>query len=276
VGPAILLGNLNGFQGVFRDSLGNVDPNRGLVTIEDLENFLAAIDKSSYEFDFFDVDPVRPERVRTAEVGYRTTLFEKLFVDANYYYSWYRDFIGFLLVADIERNAVFPSILQRVQPYRISTNSEKVVTTQGFSIGMNYYFGKYYSLSGNYTWNVLNTESDDPIIPAFNTPEHKYNLSFIGREIPLDAGKKYMWGYNITWRWIQGFFFEGSPQFTGPIDDYGMVDAQTSLRVPRWNTTFKLGGSNLLNNKVYTVYGGPLIGRMLYASITFDWLNNNE
>jgi outer membrane receptor protein involved in Fe transport len=276
VGPAILLGNLNGFQGVFRDSSGNVDPNRGLVTIEDLQNFLAAIDKSSYEFDFFDVDPVRPERVRTAEVGYRTTLFEKLFIDANYYYSWYRDFIGFLLVADIERNATFPSILQSVQPYRISSNSEKVVTTQGFSIGMNYYFGKYYSLSGNYTWNVLNTESDDPIIPAFNTPEHKYNLSFIGREIPLDAGKKYMWGYNITWRWIEGFFFEGSPQFTGPIDDYGMVDAQTSLRVPRWNTTFKLGGSNLLNNKVYTVYGGPLIGRMLYASITFDWLNNNE
>lgn len=276
VGPAILLGNLNGFQGVFRDSLGNIDPNRGLVTIDDLQNFLAAIDKSSYEFDFFDVDPVRPERVRTAEVGYRTTLFDKLFVDANYYYSWYRDFIGFLLVADIERNAVFPSILQSVQPYRISTNSEKQVTTQGFSIGMNYYFGKYYSLSGNYTWNVLNTESDDPIIPAFNTPEHKYNVSFIGREIPLDAQKRYLWGYNMTWRWIQGFFFEGSPQFTGPIDDYGMVDAQTSLRVPKWNTTFKLGGSNLLNNKVYTVYGGPLIGRMLYASITFDWLNNNE
>jgi outer membrane receptor protein involved in Fe transport len=276
VGPAILLGNLNGYQGVFRDSLGNIDQNRGLVTIDDLENFLAAIDKTNYEFNFFDIDPVRPERVRTAEVGYRTTLFDKLFVDANYYYSWYRDFIGFLLVADIERNANLPGILQRVQPYRVSTNSEKQVTTQGFSIGMNYYFGKYYSLSGNYTWNVLNTESDDPIIPAFNTPEHKYNVSFIGREIPLDARKRYMWGYNMTWRWIQGFFFEGSPQFTGPIDDYGMVDAQTSLRVPKWNTTFKVGGSNILNNKVYTVYGGPLIGRMLYASITFDWLNNNE
>ena len=58
-----------------------------------------------------------------------------------------------------------------------------MVTTQGFSIGLNYYFAKYYQLKGNYSWNVLNTNSDDPIIPAFNTPEHKYNIGFSGRDM---------------------------------------------------------------------------------------------
>ena len=244
--------------------------------VDDLVGFFDAIDKTNYKFNFFDVEAIRPERVRTAEVGYRTTLFNRLFLDANYYYSWYTDFIGFLLVADIERNAQFPSLIQRAQAYRIATNSTQLVTTQGFSLGANYYFGKYYSVAANYTWNVLNTQTDDPIIPAFNTPEHKYNVSFIGRDMALDAKRKYMFGYNVTWRWIQGFFFEGSPQFTGPIDDYGMLDMQVSLRVPKWNTTFKLGGSNVLDNRVYTVYGGPLIGRMLYGSITFDWLNTKN
>jgi len=67
--------------------------------------------------------------------------------------------------------------------------------------------------------------------------------------------------------------FEGSPQFTGSIPSYGLMDAQTSLnRVytrnnKKVNVTYKIGASNVLNNKVYQVFGGPLVGRLAYLSI---------
>ena len=79
------------------------------------------------------------------------------------------------------------------------------------------------------------------------------------------------WGFNVTYKWIQGFRFEGSPQFTGDIPTYDLLDAQLNLQVPRWNTTIKIGAANVLNNKQFQTYGGPRIGRMAYASILYEF-----
>jgi iron complex outermembrane recepter protein len=148
------------------------------------------------------------------------------------------------------------------------------VTTQGFSIGSNFYFARYYQLSGNYSWNKLNKSfPDDPIIPAFNTPEHKYNFGLSGRDIPINAGpiRVREFGFNVNYKWIQGFVFEGSPQFTGSINDYALLDAQVNVRVPKINTTFKVGASNLLDNRAFQTYGGPRIGRLAYISLLYEW-----
>lgn len=258
VGRAILLGNLEGYD--------------SLVTVEDVENFLAAgvQERANYKWDYYSIDPVKPEKVRTLEFGYRTTLFQKLFLDVNYYYSWYKDFIGFNIGLDIEDdpNAGPADRFKGAQAYRISANAEDIVTTQGFSIGANYYFWDNYMVAGNYTWNVLNTATDDPIIPAFNTPENKYNISFSGRELEFWIFKNA--GFNVTYKWIEGFLFEGSPQFTGYIDSYGLLDAQISYAFPKAGIDLKLGSSNLLNNKVFQVYGGPRVGRLTYFSILYN------
>jgi len=257
VGRAILLGNLDGYD--------------NMVTVDEVGDFLGASvpDRGNWQWDYFSIDPVRPERVQTAEVGYRTTLWEKIYVDLNYYYSWYQDFIGYNIVLDIEDDPdLGPNRLKGAQAYRIATNAQGQVTTQGFSAGLNYYFGDYYSLSGNYTWNVLNTATDDPIIPAFNTPENKFNISWSARDWKI--GKVKNIGFNITYKWIQGFLFEGSPQFTGEIESYDMLDAQISYKKKEWNTIFKLGASNLLNNQAFQVYGGPRVGRLAYFSVVYD------
>jgi outer membrane receptor protein involved in Fe transport len=89
-----------------------------------------------------------------------------------------------------------------------------------------------------------------------------------GRDFVL-FGARYF-GFGVNYKWIQGFEFEGSPQFTGFIDSYSLVDVQFNYRLPKINLTFKLGASNVLNNKVYQVYGGPLIGRLAYLSISYD------
>ena len=257
VGPAILSGNLNGVK--------------NLVTFESLFDWLGTLNPNDIEY--FDIDPVKPERVRTFEVGYRTTLFNSLYVDAGYYYSIYNDFIGFNLGADVSIDQATGRPLD-VQIFRFAANSINEVTTQGLSVGLNYYFNKFYMLTGNYSWNRLNkTFEDDPIIPAYNTPEHKFNIGLSGRDVPITIGGKTYnnFGFNINYKWIEGFLFEGSPQFTGLIPTYDLLDAQINYDFEEINTNLKIGASNILDNRQFQTYGGPRIGRLAYVSFTYEF-----
>ncbi len=257
VGPATLRGNLNG-----------VDSLITLQSFDDYRRNGLLLDTLNY----FNIDPIRPERVQSAEIGYRTTLFSQLFVDASYYYSIYNDFIGYQIGLDgtFDPLSGFPT---SIRAYRYASNSDNTVTSQGFSIGLNYFFANYYKVGGNYSWNKLNTKLDDPIIPAFNTPEHKYNIGISGRNVPINVGSLQLTniGFNVNYKWVEGFVFEGSPQFTGTIPSYGLLDAQLNWNYKKINTTFKLGASNVLNNKVYQTYGGPRIGRLAYFTVLYEF-----
>jgi len=256
VGPAILLGNINGFD--------------GLVTTESFVDFLNTGERAL--LDTFNIAPIKPEKVQTIEVGYRTTLFDALFLDMSYYFSRYRDFIGFQVGIDqfIPQGSTLPTF---VQAYRVSANATDRVTTQGASIGLSYYFATYFSAKGNFSWNKLNTATEDPIIPAFNTPEFKYNVGLSGRDIKINLGALTIpnFGFSVHYKWIQGFIFEGSPQFTGFIPTYELVDAQVTFPINSINTTIKIGASNILNSKNFQTYGGPRIGRMGYITATYEW-----
>ncbi|MBK8922132.1 MAG: carboxypeptidase-like regulatory domain-containing protein [Saprospirales bacterium] len=273
VGPATLVGNLNGFN--------------NLVSVD---SFIAGVNSGNFNlFDDVDVAPIRPEKVRTFEVGYRTTIWNRIYLDAGYYFNFYNDFIGYNigLVAPVSVGVLDVS---RIRAYRVAANSTNQVTTQGFALGMNFYFGNYYQLSGNYSWNKLNKlDVEDPIIPAFNTPEHKFNIGISGRDVPFLGLKRT--GFSLNYKWIQGFLFEGSPQFTGFIPTYDMVDAQWNVTFDRVHTTFKIGVSNLFgikplfedsptgesrlkaafNNRNFQTYGGPRIGRMAYISAVYNF-----
>jgi outer membrane receptor protein involved in Fe transport len=260
VGPATLVGNLNGFD--------------SLITIE---SFNVYRNNNSVPLDYLKIDPIKPEKVKTLEVGYRTTLFDRLYVDGSYYYNIYNDFIGYNigLTLPFVRFEIFPGTYtyspdyDRLQVFRVASNSAQRVTSQGFAVALNYYFGDYYMLQGNYSWNQLNTIATDPIVPAFNTPEHKFNIGFSGRDIPLWA--KNTLGFNVNYKWIDTFVFEGSPQFTGLIPSYDLLDAQVNVTLPKLNSVVKLGASNVLNNKQFQTYGGPRIGRMAYLSLVYDF-----
>lgn len=262
VGPATLVGNLDG-----ADSLITID---SFIDFRNSAN--AAAGQYSLNRDtlvYFDIDPIRPERVKTFEVGYRTTLGEKVYVDAGYYFSVYEDFIGY----NIGLDALFIGNEQSpraVDVYRYAANSISEVQTQGAAIGLNYYVNNQLMVAGNYSWNELvKTNEDDPIIPAFNTPKHKYNLSVTARDFKLKG--KSTWGFGLNYKWVQGFVFEGSPQFTGTVPTYDLLDAQVNANFKKINTTVKLGGSNLLQNLHIEAYGGPFVGRMLYASLLYEF-----
>lgn len=260
VGRAILLGNISGVN--------------NLIEINSFVDYLNAGDLSLLKY--FDVAAIQPEKVKTIEFGFRSTLFKKVYVDATYYFSRYRDFIGYQIGLD----ATFDNFIGNptsVQAFRVAANATDIVTTQGFSIGLNYYFWKYFLATGNYSYNALNTQTDDPIIPAFNTPKNKYNLSISGRDLILNLGALSIKnvGFNVQYKWIEGFQYEGSPQFTGYIPTYSLLDAQVNWNWKQRNVTFKLGASNLLNTMNFQTYGGPRIGRMGYFSVLYDWNNKN-
>jgi len=270
VGRAILIGNLEGH---------GTDYGENLVTVESLINYYLPATPSKDSLKFFSIKPIQPEKAKSAEIGYRTTLFNKVYIDANYYYSQYTDFIGYKIGAKFKTSindtttGEYAIAMPSIQAYRMAANAENKVTTQGASIGINYYFHPNYSLNGNYSWNKLNEEgTEDPIIPAYNTPEHKYNIGITGRDIHLSKTKKIFrnFGFSINYKWVEEFRFEGSPQFTGTVPSYNLTDIQINKRLTEINTTLKIGSSNVLDNKHFEVYGGPYIGRMIYCSLLFD------
>jgi outer membrane cobalamin receptor len=272
VGRAILIGNLNGH---------GADYGENLVTIQSIINYYLPAYPSKDSLKFFSVKPIQPEKAKSAEIGYRTTIFNKVYIDANYYYTRYTDFIGYKIGAkfnggdtiNIAQDTGYFINSTSIQAYRMAANAENTVTTQGGSIGINYYLHPKYSLNGNYSWNKLNEEgTEDPIIPAYNTPEHKYNLGLSGRDIHFSNSKSFLrnFSFSINYKWVEGFTYEGSPQFTGDVPTYDLVDVQISKKLPELNATLKIGSSNLLNNRHYEVYGGPYIGRMTYCSLLFE------
>jgi len=207
--------------------------------------------------EILELDPIRPEKLKSVEMGYRGIILGGLYVDMNAYYSEYTDFIGFVYgLNDPTNNQAF-------QFLRVAGNSSDKVNTYGGDIGLNYYLGKHYSISGNYTYaKFVQTDSEDPLIPNFNTPEHKYNLGFGGRNF---GG----FGFNVTYKWVEGFFYAASPQFTGNVPTYDLLDAQVNYTFPDTKATFKLGLSNALDNVHFEAYGAPYLGRFAYLSFTF-------
>jgi iron complex outermembrane receptor protein len=255
VGPAILSGNLNGVD--------------SLITIASFNAYRNTLNTDSLKY--FNIDPIRPEQVKTMELGYRASFFDsKVYIDLGAYYSAYKHFIGY----NIGLSANFPPptyLPQDLQVYRYSANSKNTVTTQGVNVGLNYYFHEKHSFGANYSFNsIVRSDPNDPIIPAFNTPKHKYNLSVTGNKL-FESSEGNCWGYSVNYKWIQGYLFEGSPQFTGYINTYDMVDVQVNYSLIEANVFIKLGASNVLNNQQVQVYGGPSIGRMAYLSVQYSF-----
>ncbi len=279
VGRALLLGNVSGQFEAGRDSMFTID-SFNTYRDNDLQRSL---------LDYFHVDRVRPEQVKTVEIGYRGTHWQNVYFDIGAYNSWYTDFIGYIigLHADFPQVGNTPPV--NLLAYRVAANASSQVTTQGLNAGVTWYRPKL-TYTINYSYNRLTSGADDPIIPAFNTPLNKFNAGFSARERKIPFTDLNRFGYGVNWKYVEGYSFEGSPQFSGPIPSYDMVDAQINVSFPKDHLTLKIGGSNLfglvpffdktipsndrlnsaLNNDVYLVYGGPRIGRLAYVQITYE------
>ena len=285
VGRALLLGNVDGQFEEGGDSLFTIESFDAYRRTSG-SNLLSGLAK----LDWFHVERLRPEQVKTVEVGYRGTHWEKFYFDAGAYHSWYNDFIGYILGIDAEFDPTTGFPIGGIQVYRLSANATEEVRTQGASFGVNYY-RKHATYGFNYSYNELRTGSDDPIIPAFNTPQNKFNISITGHELRIPYTTRQHLGFGINYRYVESFMFEGSPQFSGQIPSYDMVDVQINVKFPKANLIAKIGASNLFgiiplfdrkvpdeqrlervwDNRVLMVFGGPYIGRLAYAQLVYEF-----
>ncbi len=252
VGSAFLLGNINGYE--------------NLITLKSFEEYLDnGLDRNLLVY--FDEPPIKPEKALSMELAYSGIYFDnKLDVKATYYINRYDDFIGYKIGLEVPFvTGGFPGI---PIAYRFAANAEDITFTTGFSMGLSYFMNRHATLTGNYSWNQIFKRSDDPLIPAFNTPAHKFNLGLNLRDLQFLNSDK--WGIAANFRWVEGYNFESSPQFSGRIPAQMHLNANISRHIPAINMTLRISGSNLLNRQQNGLYGGPLIGRFVFASARFS------
>ncbi|MEZ4904059.1 MAG: TonB-dependent receptor plug domain-containing protein [Spirosomataceae bacterium] len=231
---------------------------------------------------------LRPERVKSVEIGYKGLLGKKLLVDASYYHSTYQNFIGGVVVL-VPTAAAAPGLPiesglasgSTRAAYSRPANSDKDIVVTGFSIALNYSLPKNFFVGGNFANNVLKEFTPTPELQysGFNTPANRYNINFGKRIAP---GNKV--GFNIALKQQDGFLWESSfvvpttagvPLYSNTnVPAITNLDAQVSYKMASLKSILKVGGTNLFGKPYYQAYGSPAIGSMYYVSLTFDELLN--
>ncbi|MBK5279256.1 MAG: TonB-dependent receptor [Bacteroidia bacterium] len=241
-----------------------------------------AIDQTKDLLVVSDVDYIKPEQVKTFEVGYKGLLANKLLIDVNYYFSSYNDFILNQVVMQpnspvlgsdgkINPQAAMDLLTGNSRLYQLYTNASDRVTSQGATLGLTYLLPKNYTIAANGTLALFDLQNANPNdIPAFNTPKYRTTVMFGNSSVTKKIG------FNVAWRWQDEF--EWTSTFNqlrpGTIEAYSIVDAQVSYKVQSLKSIVKVGANNVFNNQVYQAYGSPSIGAVYYVSIVFDQLLN--
>ncbi len=234
---------------------------------------------------------LRPEQVRSIEVGYKGLLADnRLLIDFAYYYNIFNDFISQTAIRRAPGpvfpgaspttdqgalNAInAPTLLTPIttpgqeNTFQTYTNIvDQEVRAHGAALGVTYNLPKNYSVSANYNYNKLITELEEGFLSEFNTPEHKANFTFGNRKLTQNIGFNVSYRYQTAFRWESSFA-------QGDVPEVHNVDAQVSYKVSSLKSIVKLGGSNIFNNRYIMNFGGPTIGAIYYLSITFDELLN--
>jgi iron complex outermembrane receptor protein len=267
LGPITLIGNLNGIQNVytlnsvtaFKDSLNAVNGD------------LNAVDHKILQAKEYKA--LQPEQVKTIEFGYRGMFKNKLFIDADVYFNQYTNFIADVRVVRPQNGTMageesgFDAVItNKYDVYQVPVNSQKTVNSFGAGIAISYAISKNYQASVNYTYAQLLTQTlEDDLIPGFNTAPHKINVGITGKNVWKNLG------FTTNFQYVEGFEWQ-STFGDGRVNSYTVLDLQLNypFKVKDNELIVRVGSSNLLNQQRREIYGGPMIGRMIYTTIGFN------
>lgn len=245
-------------------------PNIATAADQAARNSINLLEKA--EFDF-----VKPETVKTIELGYRgtTKLADNLFdFDVAGYYNIYENFITQRaiwtpLYGDVDLTgdvlAAKAVLFSDVRRYIIRTNTNAKVKSYGFTAGFNTKILDNFNIGASYAFADYNDDGkDDEFKAAYNTPKHKVKISFGNEKLFKN------FGFNINARWQDWFRYE-SVFINDIINARTVIDAQVNYSVPSIKSTFKIGGTNIGGENYTSVPGTGSIGSQYYIS----WVINN-
>jgi len=244
----------------------------------------ALSDIQSGNFTPYQFEEWEPEKVETYEIGYKSVINDRLFLDVFYYYNRFLTFEGTaVLVQKRDPNGEMSDLADptRRNVYSMPVNARQVLRNSGWGIGWDYLVGNGFTVMGNVTRNVLLNEeelldNDPSFVTFFNSPEYRINVGLSNRDIARTG-----WGFGLTFRHQTEFLWNGTigtPAVNiarlSMIPAYSTFDAQVSKKIPGIKSIVKLGGTNIGNHLYTTGWGNPSIGGMYYVSILFDELLN--
>ena len=215
---------------------------------------------------------IKPERVTTYEVGYRGIINKRVFMDLNYYYNSYEDFLANINVVHPltgtvgEIGAVEDLTMNRFEIFQLYSNATGVVTSQGIGANIEYILGTGYKLYANYNYADFDIGDANPdLIPGFNTPSNRFSLG-LGNP---NVGSGF--GFMVRYRWADEYLWEDNFG-RGLIEQYDVLNAQITYKIRNSKVQLKVGGNNILNREYRTAFGTPNIGSVYYVSLLFDEL----
>lgn len=219
--------------------------------------------------------PLRPETVRSFELGYRGIIRQRLTVDAYGYYSSYQNKIVsiFLVQAPLGPqpfpNSADPSqyygpqlVSDASNKYQTKVNSQGDINTWGWAIGAGYMLPGDFRVTANMSYNKL-SQVPDGVFAQFNTPDYRVNVG-IGKQ-DLFKGL----GFQLNYRFLNAYTYEGAFAI-GHVPAAQTLDAQLSYPLPRYKLRLQLGGTNILNHYYRNAFGNPLIGALYYFSVGYN------
>jgi iron complex outermembrane receptor protein len=202
-----------------------------------------------------------PEKVLSTEIGYKGLfLGKKLFLDTYAYYNKYKGFEAVQLVAQLAADAGTEKDLL----YQTYFTTDEPVSSFGWALSLDYMTPVGILIKSNVAFNKLLESIDAPGVEArFNSPAYRTNISVGHHAIIPNLG------FNLNFHWQSGFLWE-SGFGAGYIPAFTTLDAHVSYKVSAIKTTFKLGGSNILNKYYTTSFGSAQIGGLYYISLVYE------
>jgi iron complex outermembrane receptor protein len=180
--------SLGPFFGAFQQAVaGGATPPDAVMAVKDL------LVKSNVPY-------IKPERIQSFEIGYKSLINNKLVFDVNYYFNSYTDFLLNQVVMEpqspvlandgtINPQAAFDLLNGDSHLYQLYTNASDRVTSQGATVGITYLFPKSYTLGVNGTWAAFDIQDANPNdIPAFNTPAYRTTVTLETLRLPKILG----------------------------------------------------------------------------------------
>ena len=208
----------------------------------------------------------KPESVSTFELGYKGLMMEdKLLIDAYGYLGEYKDFLTRTLIVQNKTGAAISQAdTANGNIYSVPTNIKDKVKTYGFGLSLDYRLPYNFSIGLNGSSDVI---SDLPVgfVSFFNSPKYRFN----GTLSNSGFGKNKRMGFNVTYRWQDGFYYQGDFA-SGNVPEVHVVDVMISYKLPSTKSMIKLGANNLLNQYYYNAVGNAQIGGLYYIGFGYN------
>lgn len=206
---------------------------------------------------------VKPETVRSYEVGYKGIIGKKLMVDGYVYYSEYKDFLVGVAVAQSRAGNKF----ELYSPFSSTNvsytqNSADKVKSIGWGLGVEYNAVKKYVVYANVFSDQLR-DVDPTVVTYFNAPKYRFNIGLKNENVCHNIG------FNVVYKWQDDNYYEGT-FVSGTLPHFGWLDAQVTYRPAGTKSTFRIGGTNIGNFYARTGFGSPYVGGLYYMSYGYN------